>query len=378
MNSNNLKPIRILHVIGIMNRGGAEVMIMNLYREIDRSKVQFDFVENSFETGIFDDEILSLGGKIYRCPHFNGKNYFQYKKWWQDFFETHCEYKIIHGHIGSTASIYLGQAKKYGLFTIAHSHNTNRNVTVKDYLYAILSYRTRFIADYFFGCSTEAGKSRFGKRIIRQSNYSNLANAIKVENYKFSNEAREKIRTEFNVKEDDLLIGTVGRLTAQKNPKMIYQIFKSIVEKEEGAKCVWVGTGEFWNDIKDWIVQDNLTQRILLTGVRDDVSQILQGLDCFVFPSLYEGLPVTVVEAQATGLCCILSDSISKEVKITKLVEWHSIDESPKKWAQSCILAAKKSKVDFRKSPIEEIKKSGYDIKELSLFLQEFYLKHNA
>ena len=108
------KPIRVLHVIGIMNRGGAENMIMNLYRNIDRERIQFDFVENSFESGAFDEEILSLGGKIFRCPHFNGKNYFEYKKWWIDFWNKyHYEYKIVHGHIGSTASIYLNIAKKH-------------------------------------------------------------------------------------------------------------------------------------------------------------------------------------------------------------------------------------------------------------------------
>lgn len=120
------KPIRVLHVIGIMNRGGAETMIMNLYRHIDRSKVQFDFVENSSEPAIFDEEIISLGGRIYRCPHYNGKNHFTYVKWWNEFFQAHSkEYPIVHGHLGSTAAIYLAIAKKYGVYTIAHSHNTN-------------------------------------------------------------------------------------------------------------------------------------------------------------------------------------------------------------------------------------------------------------
>lgn len=371
----NVKPIRVLQVIGIMNRGGAEAMIMNLYREIDKTKIQFDFVENSFEPAVFDEEILSLGGKIYRCPHFNGKNYFQYKKWWKKFFNEHSEYKIVHGHIGSTAAIYLGEAKKQGILTIAHSHNTNRNITLKDYLYSILSFKTRYIADYFFGCSTDAGKSRFGKKIIKQSNYSNFANAINVEDYKFDRDTRKKIRLEFDVKKDDLLIGTIGRLTRQKNPEMIYKIFKSIVENESKAKCIWVGTGEFYDKINGWINSENLQDRIILTGVRSDVPQLLQGLDCFVFPSLYEGLPVTVIEAQASGLCCILSDSISKEVKITELVEWHNVNESIGVWAKSCIDSAKKSTKMLRESPVEDIIKHGYDIKNSAFLLQNFYCK---
>lgn len=377
MNNDN-KPVRVLQVIGIMNRGGAEAMIMNLYREIDKNKVQFDFVENSFEPAVFDDEILSLGGKIYRCPHFNGKNYFEYKKWWKDFFDSHSsDYVAVHGHIGSTAAIYLGEAKKHGLFTIAHSHNTNRKVTIQDYLYAILSYKTRFIADYFFGCSSEAGESRFGKKIISQSNYRNFANAINVEDYKFDEETRLRIRSEFNVEDDSLLIGTIGRLTAQKNPKMIYQIFKNIVEYEGKAKCVWVGTGELLEEIKGWISKDNLQERIILTGVRSDIPKLLQGLDCMVFPSLYEGLPVTIIEAQASGLHCILSDTISKEVEITNLIDWHSLNEPAEIWAKKCIEFAKKAIISKRFSPIEDIREKGYDIKLSASNLTKFYLNCN-
>lgn len=155
-------PIRVLHVIGIMNRGGAETMIMNLYRHVDRNKVQFDFVENEGETAAYDGEILALGGKIYRCPRYRGKNHLAYKRWWHDFFRSHPgEYPIVHGHIGSTAAIYLSIAKKYGAYTIAHSHSAGAGTAA----YQIFSYPTRFIADHFFACSDDAAVSRYGRKV---------------------------------------------------------------------------------------------------------------------------------------------------------------------------------------------------------------------
>lgn len=374
MNEKNSKPIRVLQVIGIMNRGGAEAMIMNLYREVDKTKVQFDFVENSFEPAIYDEEILALGGKIYRCPHFTGKNYFKYKKWWKDFFDTHSnDYVAVHGHIGSTAAIYLNEAKKHGLFTIAHSHNTNRNVTLKDYLYAILSYRTRFIADFFFGCSEEAGRSRFGNKIVNQNNYQNFANAIRVEDYKFNEEVRNKIRLEFNLKDDDFLIGTIGRLTHQKNPKMIYQIFKCIVESESKAKCLWVGTGELGNEIRNWIDNDNLQDRIILTGVRSDVPKLLQGIDCFVFPSLYEGLGVVIIESEAAGVPCVISNAIPKEcILVDELVTVKNLKDTPNEWGKTVLSCAKHCHLECH----QEIINKGYDIKTTARWLEEFYIEH--
>ena len=153
-----MEQIRVLHVIGIMNRGGAEAMIMNLYREIDKTKIQFDFVENSDQQAAYDEEIRKLGGKIYRCPHFTGKNFLAYKRWWKRFFEDHgAEYDIVHGHIGSTAAIYLHEAKKVGCFTIAHSHNSGTDHSLRSALYHMISYPTRWIADFFFGLFQTGG-----------------------------------------------------------------------------------------------------------------------------------------------------------------------------------------------------------------------------
>src|SRR5690625_2672586 len=150
------KPNRILHVFGGMGRGGAETMVMNLYRKIDRSKIQFDFIVHTQNKCDFDDEIELLGGRIYRVPRYNGKNHFQYKRAWHKFLMNHPEYKIIHGHVRSTASIYLKIANSYGLITISHSHNTSSGKGFSAIVKNIFQYKIRYIADYLFACSQTA------------------------------------------------------------------------------------------------------------------------------------------------------------------------------------------------------------------------------
>lgn len=159
--------MRVLHVIGAMDCAGAETFLMNLYRNIDRNKIQFDFVVHTENHMFFEEEILGLGGKIYRAPRFNGLNLLEYRSWWKNFYKLHSEYKIIHGHVGSTSSIYLSLGKKYNRYTIAHSHNTmSKGFSIGNIEYCILTYRNRYIADFFMGCSKQAGIDRYGKKSL--------------------------------------------------------------------------------------------------------------------------------------------------------------------------------------------------------------------
>ena len=208
-------PIRILHVIGVLNRGGAETMIMNLYRSIDRTKVQFDFVENEGDEAAFDAEIRRLGGRIYHCPRYKGLNHFAYERWWNDFFKSHRgEYPIVHGHIGSTAAIYLSIAKKYGAFTIAHSHSAGLGST----MYRIFAYPTRYIADHFFACSRAAGVSGYGKKVGNDiSRCQMLNNAINAKKFVFCREARQQMRNDLHLSDNTVVIGHVGRFVEAKN-----------------------------------------------------------------------------------------------------------------------------------------------------------------
>lgn len=360
--------VRILHVIGVMNRGGAETMVMNLYRNINRDKVQFDFVEHTAERAVFDDEIEQLGGRIYHCPKFTGKNYFAYRKWWDDFFKTNgSDYQIVHGHIGSTAAIYLAAAKKYGKYTIAHSHNTNGNISAKEIMYRALSQRVRNVADFFFACSNPAGRDRFGNKIEFQI----LNNAIDTNQYAFSKAVRDEVRKEFNLS-DELVVGHVGRFSGQKNHDFLIDIFAQIKKEKPTAKLLLVGDGAEKNNIKNKVHQLQLDDSVIFTGVRSDVNRLLQAMDIFVFPSFFEGLPVTMVEAQAAGLPCVISDKVPDECIITdNLVTVKSLSDSCEEWARHILNRVNTVRIDTS----DQIKEHGFDISETSKWLEEFYIE---
>lgn len=362
--------IRILHVIGQMNRGGAESMIMNIYRKIDREKIQFDFVVHTNSICDFDEEIKSLGGNIYSCPRFKGSNIINYVKFWNDFFKKHKEYKIIHGHIGSSAAIYLKIAKKYGLFTIAHSHSAGFGEGIKGTMYRIFSYPTRFIADYFFACSENAGIIRYGKKVVdNKSKFSVLNNAIDIDEYAFSESIREKKARELNL-ENKFVIGHVGRFDKAKNQEYLIEVFKIIAQKDKDAVLLLVGDGELKSYIVEKVKNYNLEDRVIFTGVRSDVNELMQVMDVFAFPSIYEGLPVTLIEAQAAGLPCIISDSITDEVCITNLVEKLHISELNIKFWCNEILNQKY----YKRENINILKNSNYNINLMISNLQKFYL----
>ena len=373
---NKERPIRVLEVFGRMNRGGAEAMIMNLYRKMDKSRIQLDFMVHTKEHCQFDDEIEKMGGHIYRVPRFRIYNIISYYLAWRAFFKEHPEFKVVHGHMGATAAIYLHEANKVGRFTIAHSHSSDLMRTPTDVVYKLLSFPTRYVAKQMFGCSTEAGIARYGKRTVSSSIYRNFPNAVDLERFSFRLLVRDTYRKEMKIESGQLVILHVGRITAPKNPPMIYNVFKSIVNQDPQALCLWVGTGEMEEQYRKKIADDHLEDRIVMTGVRSDIPQLLMAADCFLFPSLWEGLPVSVIEAQATGIPCVLSDAISKEVEVSSLIEWHSLSESPDIWASRCIELARMSH-KRRKSPTDAIRKAGYDINESVKWLSDYYFdKH--
>lgn len=362
--------VRVLHVIGSMNCGGAEMMLMNLYRKIDRSKVQFDFVEHTDQEALYDTEIMRLGGKIYHCPRFIGKNYLIYKKWWEDFFEINGEsYTIVHGHIGSTAAIYLKCAKKYGKYTIAHSHNTKGSWSMKEAMYRLLSRKVVGVADEFFACSRAAGIDRFGKN----KKFKVLNNAIDTKKYIYSDEIRKKVRSELGVG-NEFIIGHVGRFNYQKNHQFLIDIFAELKkEQNSNVKLLLIGDGEEIDLIKNKVESLKLKEDVIFTGIRSDVNRFLQAMDIFVFPSLYEGLPLSIVEAQTAGLPCVISNKVPDECIITDgLVTIVDLSESAKTWARHIL-----NRKDFvRRDTSEEIKAHGFDISETTRWLERFYIEH--
>lgn len=366
--STSSDPIRVLQVIGIMNRGGAETMIMNLYRRIDRCKVQFDFVENSLEPAAFDEEILALGGRIYRCPHYNGKNHFSYVHWWKTFFREHPgEYPIVHGHLGSTAAIYLSIAKKHGAFCIAHSHSAG----LGSLMYRIFSYPTRCIADQFLACSIEAATSRYGKKVGNDSNRCHvLNNAVDAKKFAFNSKIRINIRKKLQIAENAVVLGHVGRFVEAKNHLFLIDIFEKIHEKRADAILLLVGDGVLRPQIESYIQKKHLQGCVILAGVQSDTWNFYQAMDVFLMPSLYEGLPVSLVEAQTAGLPCCISDTIPREAAITDLVRFKSLDASADEWCDFVLRCAAIPRRNMEK----EIQAAGYDISVTSKWLEDYYM----
>lgn len=359
--------IRVLHVLGGLNRGGAETMVMNLYRAIDRTRIQFDFIVHNEKKQAYTDEILSLGGKIFHFPAFNGLNYFKMKKLWKRFFKEHSDYKILHSHVRSYASLYLPIAKKAGLKTVIHSHSTSNGKGLDSVVKRIMQLPLRWQADYFFGCSKEAGAWLFGDNIVNSPKYRILQNAIDTEEYCFNPEIRKEYRKKLGLGNKKTFIH-VGRFHPAKNHPFLLNVFAQIHKLDPNTILLIAGDGELRSEIEKQIASLNLQKDVVLLGSRSDVPNLLQSADVFVFPSIWEGLPVTVVEAQAAGLPCFVSANVTKEVNITELVKYLPIDSGIDCWVNSI------NQISIeKKDVIDQIKNAGFDIRYTADELANFY-----
>lgn len=357
-------PIRILHIVTYMGRGGIETMLMNYYRNIDREKVQFDFlVHRDFEAD-YDKEIIELGGKIYRLPRLNpfGKEYLNAL---DTFFSEHIEYKIVHSHLDCMAGIPLKYAKKHGVpIRIAHAHNSNQTKDVKYVLKLIYKNRIPVYANRFFACGKKAGEWMYGNR-----KFHILNNAIDSGSYSYNPAVRGAFRKEMGIPEDAFVVGHVGLFRPQKNHELLLDIFKKIHDTNGNSFLLLVGDGELKNRIQQKVHDYELSDSVIFLGIRNDVSHVLQAMDVFLFPSFYEGFSLAIIEAQAAGLPCFISDRIPIECKITDLVEQLHLQDSPALWAE-CIL--KKSNMS-RQNTHDTIVKKGFDIVSNAQKLQRYY-----
>lgn len=358
-----------------MDFAGTETLLMNLYRNIDREIIQFDFAVCSDHAGDYDEEILNMGGRIFHYPRYRGKNHLSYRNWWEHFFDVHDEYKIVHGHIGSTAAIYLNIAKKRGSFTIAHSHSVSRDKGVKAFTYNVFSYPTRYIADQFFGCSKQALIDRYGKKVASDSTRSAvLNNAIDAEKYIFNTEKRAEIRKQYGAAERDIVIATVGRLTAAKNPEEIVRICERLRDNGNEFVFWWFGKGELEKDIRQEVEAKSLDEYIHFMGVRDDIYNVLQGADLFLFPSIWEGLGIACIEAQASGLPTLCSDVIPEEAKVSDNCRFLKLNDT-QLWCDEINKTIRAITEDtyVRPNNYDIVRDKGYDIKAVAAWLQSFY-----
>ena len=361
--------LRVLHIIGSLNIGGSQAMIMNLYRNMDRDKVQFDFIVDHPKEIYYEKEIKQLGGKIYVMPRFLGKNIYLVTKLWNKFFAKHPEYKILHSHVRSYASIYISIAKKHGVKTIIHSHSTSNGTGFKSIVKRCLQYPLRYQADYLFACSKIAGEWLYGEKATRGNNFFILNNAINTSKYKVNLDTRLRVREQLGAK-NNFVFGHVGRLHEAKNHMFLLDLFKNIIKQKPESKLVIVGDGELREKIENKIDALDLKEKVIMTGNRNDVPELLMAFDAFLFPSKWEGLPVTVVEAQAAGLPCFVSDTVTKEVGISDLVKYLPIDRGTVCWCEA-IMKSELNKRDMQKEIID----AGFDVKETAQWLMNFYTK---
>lgn len=360
--------IHILHVFGKLNTGGAETMCMNLFRNTDRSVFQFDFIIHTEKHCTYNDEILKNGGKIYSAPAYRVYNTLSYYKWWDDFLKEHSEYQIIHSHFITAASVICFATHVNKRIFISHSHSETDGLGIKRVIKSILQFPLRYIADYWFACSLEAGKKRFGNQVINKSNFHVLYNAIDSKSFQYNETIRKKVRDNFRLPKSYKLLITVGRLTALKNPEGIIRLCLELKKRTNDWKLLWVGDGELRDQILDSIEKNNLNRNIIMAGVRRDVNELLQAADAFVLPSLWEGLPVAAIEAQAAGLNCFLSDTVSRDTDITGRCEFLPLNKW-ELWAKYIF-----DKNDKHVNTRQRIIEAGYDIEATSKWLQDFYL----
>ncbi|GGX27094.1 glycosyltransferase family 1 protein [Aquimarina muelleri] len=372
--------IRVLQIFTIMNRGGAESMIMNYYRNIDRSKVQFDFLVHRKEKAAFDDEIQEMGGKIYRLDPINPLSPNSYYRQLRGFFKEHQEYEIVHSHLNTFSCFPLKIAKEFNIpCRIAHAHIAIEKIkiaelftggeglkeTFKKLIKFQLKKRINKYATHHFSCGEKAGNWLFPKN----TPFTIMNNAIDAKAFIYNPAISIQYKEKYKL-EDKFVIGHVGRFTSQKNHLYILNVFNSILEKKENCSLVFIGDGPLREKIENEAKKLSIYDKILFLGVRSDIPELYQMLDAFIFPSFYEGLPVTLIEAQSAGLSVFASDKITEEVYLTEDIEFLSIEESPDIWADKILEKIAKEKADN----FDCIKNKGYDIEENIKVFQEFYL----
>lgn len=365
-----MKPIRIAQVMGKWVGGGVEAVVMNYYRNIDKKKIQFDFIFDNDSKDIPYDEIEALGGKVILIPPY--QKVLSYHKELKRVLKS-GNYKIVHSHINTLSVFSLFAAKKAGVpVRIAHSHSTtNKKEWKKNLLKLVLRPLSKKYATHYFACTEHAARWMFNDKEYENGNVYVLNNAIDLDKFKYSKKIRDEKRKELKIKEDSFVIGHIGRFVKQKNHEMIIDIFNEIHKENKNAVLLLVGQGPLMDEIKEKVKELKLTKNVKFLGQRSDVNELYQAFDLFLFPSLYEGLGMVLIEAQTSGLQCIASTEVPSIAKVTDNLEFLELDDTIEMW-KNVILDKQNKK---RKSYVTEVKKAGYDIKTEVKKLEEKYIE---
>jgi glycosyltransferase involved in cell wall biosynthesis len=362
------KPIRILQVQSSMDRGGAETLVMSLYRKINREHVQFDFVVNTEKIGAYEEEIQQLGGRVIRCPAFKGYNLIGYVRWWKEFL-AHSEYLVIHSHIFGTASIFLSVARAQGLHTICHSHSTSNGKGLYSAIKYLFQLPVRYVSDSMIACSDDAGKWLFGKNVVHNPRYEVWKNGIDVQAFRFDKKRRDRVRAQLGVT-DQVALGHVGRFIPVKNHKFLIKVFKAYYDIQPRSVLLLVGDGPLVGEAKELANDLGIGDYIHFLGVRKDIPDLLDAMDFFLLPSLYEGFPISAVEAQTSGLRCLISDRVPHDIQISDDLTFIPIDNGVQPWCDALLAS---NITSDREHAYKRVVDQGYDITEMASYVERFY-----
>lgn len=365
----NREPIVVAQIMGKWLGGGVEAVIMNYYRHIDRTKVQFDFICDEDSTNIPYEEIEKLGGHVILCPPY--QKLFRYMKFLKNLFREK-KYRIVHSNINTLSVFPLKAAKKAGISVrIAHAHaTTNKKELVRNAIKQVLRHFSRKNANVFMCCSETAGRFQFGDK-----NYKNvilLKNAIDTNRFTFDKKVRDEYRKALGVDDGTLVVGNVGRLVKTKNQLFLVEVFAEL-SKKQNAKLVLIGSGPDELIIRNSISKNNIEDKVVMLGRRDDIEKWYQAFDIYVAPSLYEGFGLSILEAQASNLPCVVSSAIPRDVAMNDSeCAFLPLSDGKQEWAK--IILDKKQE-DTRKNNGIVIRKAGFDINDVAQTLANVYLE---
>lgn len=366
----NKGPLRVLRIMGPVVSGGVDVITMNYYRQLDKQKIQLDFIFDGYHETNIDEEIKSLGGKIYKVEPYTSnifKNMYQIYTIIKE-----NEYEIVHSHMNSLSVFPLCAAKVAGAkIRIASNHSTsNKGEGKKSIMKELLRPFAKVFPTHYAACSKHAAEWLFGKKKLEDGSVTLIKNAINLEKYNYNPENRDCIRKQLNV-EDNFVVGHVGRFAYQKNHKFLIEIFSEIIKKKPNAILLLIGDGPLKDELMNDVNRRGLNENVIFLGIRKDVHLLMQAMDVFVFPSFYEGLGNVITETQAVATMAIVSEAIPEEIKFTEYVETMSLSQSSLEWCDK-ILSFDREYV--RRNTQIDLRNNGYDIKLAAKQLVSYYL----
>lgn len=363
-------PIRVLHVFGALNPGGVETLVLNVYRCIDRTKIQFDFALTQGVKSLFDDEVVSMGGRAF---YFDQSRSLMANL--SEIIEVHGPFQAIHSHVYFYSGAILANAARHGIpIRIAHAHNTSfgQVYTLKRKIYEWLM--RRMILRYstvMLGCSTDACRFVFGPNSMNDSRCSILCNGFDVQAFLFCEEDRKRIREEYHLS-DRLVVGHVGRFEDQKNHLQLIDQFAAFHKLNPNAALLLVGRGSLMEAVKRKCEHLGIISCVTFAGAQKNPAPYLSAMDIFLFPSLYEGLGSALIEAQANGLHVVTSaDVVPKDIDVTGNASFLLLSESPTVWAQTLNSHIGRSNPEHA----NKLVRSKYDIHVITDTLASIYSK---